>query len=177
MANTQALALTAQYIKLWEQCWDPKVCVHVPFDSDACVGAHVCVRLVEDNGGLFIEGEINGHTARYGLANGCIPAFAVGPATLDVCVTQLDVQGGALRGLTLTVKLCVDANIGPIHLGHCWDLFSQEIKFSHLTAGQLQTHLGLASVDPKAAAWNNKFVSHSVATLGQDALCPCHCGA
>src|SRR5665213_1223877 len=155
MADTEQLALTSRYTKLWEQCWDPKVCAHIPFDGDKCIGAHICVRLVEDNGVLYLEGEINGNTARYALANGCIPAYSVGFAHLDICVTKLDTQGGTLRALTLSVKVCVSVDIGPIHLGQCWDLFNQEIRFHNIAPAEIAGFIGVAAVDVRSDPWTN----------------------
>ena len=46
----QPLKLVSRYIKYWEQCWDPQVCANIPFVGNKCVGAHICVRIIEDNG-------------------------------------------------------------------------------------------------------------------------------
>jgi hypothetical protein len=132
---------------------------------------------VEDNGTLYIEGEIDGNTARYELANGCIPAYSVGFAHLDICVSNIDVQAGTLRSLTLTVKVCVGADIGPIHLGQCWDLFNQEIHFHNFSAGEVADLVGVESASLRADDWTNaKFVTHSKATVVDDRVtcCTCH---
>src|SRR5580698_7991158 len=122
MATKATMAVVGRYIKIWEQCRDPKACVHIPFNGDKCLGAHVCVRIVEDSGSFYIEAEIDGHSVRYALADACIPTLSVGIATLEVCVTDLDVSSGTLNSLTLTVKGCVGGDIGGIHIGNCWDL-------------------------------------------------------
>ncbi|MGA2691451.1 MAG: hypothetical protein ABSF76_03715 [Opitutaceae bacterium] len=134
----QPLKLVSRYIKYWEQCWDPQVCANIPFVGNKCVGAHICVRIIEDNGTFYLEGEVNGQTARYALADSCIPAFSVGIATLEICVANINIVGGALRGLDLVVKACLGADIGPIHVGQCWDLYDQHIPFTLLSAAELQ---------------------------------------
>jgi hypothetical protein len=166
------MKLTGKYIKIWEQCWDPKACVHIPFDGDKCLGFHACVRIIEDNGTLYLEAELNGQSFRYALADACIPALSIGIASLEVCVTNLDVTGGVLRSLTLTVKGCVGGDIGPIHIGQCWDLFSQKIVFSKLSGAATATLLG---VDPsKGGEWESMYYSHvfDVAT-SSDRACGC----
>jgi hypothetical protein len=149
------MQFVGKYTKYWEKCWDPQACVHIPFDGDKCIGAHACVRIIEDGGTFFIEAELNGNTVRYALADACIPALSIGIATLEVCVTNLNVQNNQLKSLRLQVKGCVGADIGPIHIGQCWDLFGQDIVFSHLSGSQL---FGLLGVDGEA---------HSSATVGQ----------
>lgn len=167
--------LVSRHTKYWEQCWNPKVCVPIPFDGEQCVGASICVRIVEDGGAFYLEAELNGSAIRYELANACIPAFSIGIATLEACVTNLDIQNGQLKGLHLTVKLCIGADIGPIHVGKCWDLFGQDIVFSHLSAKDVSDILRV-KVDHRSAEWAGRtFVVSNVAkdSTSRDSACRC----
>src|SRR4051812_39897899 len=98
---------------IWGACWDPGFCVHIPWpwNKDVCAKAHVCVRIVEDAGHYFIELELNGSKRQYDLVNACVPAFTIGPASLEVCVGNLVVQGGKIKSVDLTVKVCLGIDV------------------------------------------------------------------
>lgn len=138
MATTRQMKLVSTSHTYWEKCWDPQICAHIPFDHDKCLRAHICVRIIEDSGSFYLEVEIEGHRARYGLTNACIPTFAVGIAHLDVCAANVQVNNGVLQSLELIVKACIGGDIGPIHLEKCWDLFNETIKFTTLSASDLE---------------------------------------
>jgi hypothetical protein len=179
MANVQTMKLVSQYTTIWQQCWHPEICINIPFDGRKCLGADVCVAIVEENGTFYIEGSINGNTAKYALINACIPVYSVGIASLEICVTNLDISNGRLNSLTLSVKGCIGGSIAGIHLQQCWDLYNQTIKFHSFTAGEIVQIVGL-DVDRgelQGPSWNTKFVTSSVATLDTDrSHCKCKCG-
>jgi hypothetical protein len=141
------LKLVNRYVKYWEQCWDPRICADIPFDGTKCIGFHACVRIIEDKGSFYIEAEVNGQAARYEIANACIPTFSVGIGHLDVCLSNVTIVDGQLKSIDLTVKACVGGDIGPIHLGQCWDLFNQHIQFSVITAADIEGISGARGID------------------------------
>ncbi|MBF0033202.1 hypothetical protein [Citrobacter freundii] len=160
----------ATYTKYWEQCWDPKVCIDIPFDGTQCIGAHICVRIIEDSGTFFIEAEINGSAVRYALADACIPALSVGIVSLEICVTGLNIVDNSLKSLHLEVKGCLGADIGPIHLGKCWTLYGQDIIFNILTEAQVYSMSGV--VLNKSNQTGHKFIVSSVSSL-TNSRCTC----
>jgi hypothetical protein len=166
-----SMKLTGRYVKIWEQCWDPKACVHIPFNGDKCIGFHACVRIVEDGGTLYLEAEVNGQTFRYALANACIPALSIGIATLEVCVTDLEVSGGSLKSLTLSVKGCVGGDIAGIHIGHCWDLYNQKIVFATISGAQAAALIEADAT--KAGDWGSTYYSHVTDASGSASKCEC----
>jgi hypothetical protein len=176
MANVQTMKLVSQYTTIWRQCWHPEICINIPFDGRKCLGADVCVAIVEDGGTFYIEGSINGNTARYALTAACIPVYSVGIASLEVCVTNLDVSNGNLNSLTLSVKGCIGGSIAGIHLQQCWDLFNQTIKFHSFTADEIVKIAGL-DVDRallNGPSWDRKFVTSATAVLDADfSHCKC----
>jgi hypothetical protein len=172
------MKLISQYITIWQQCWTPQICVNIPFDGRKCIGATICVAIIEDDGTFYIEGSINGATAKYALANACIPVYSVGIASLEICVTNLDISNNNLNSLTLSVKACIGGSIAGINLQQCWDLFNQTIKFHSLHSGDVVEIIGL-DVEASAlkdASWNKKFVTHSIPMLeAADDKCKCQC--
>jgi hypothetical protein len=167
MADAALMKLVAQTIVIWRQCWNPQICINIPFDGRKCIGATICVSIIEDNGTFYIEGSIDGASARYALANACIPVYSVGIASLEICVTNLTIANGDLKSLTLSVKACIGGKIGGINLQQCWDLFNQTINFHSLTADEAMAMIGV-TVEPnqKASSWSTqKFMTYSVPTL------------
>jgi hypothetical protein len=173
----ELMKLVAQSTVIWQQCWSPQVCVKIPFDGTKCVGATICVGIIEDNGTFYLEGSIDGHSARYALTNACIPAFSVGIASLEICVTNLTIANGSLQSLTLAVKACIGTSIGPIHVSKCWDLYNQTITFHTLTAEQAMGMIGVTTgLGAEASSWSNrKFVTYETASLSIPAESKCQC--
>lgn len=127
MSIVKEAALLRQVI--WQQCWDQKACIHNPWGADWCLGIHACVRIVDESGTYFLELEVNGGVVHYQLANACFPVFTYGVASLQVCVDNLQVVNNQLKSLHLIVKGCVGGHVGPVDIGHCWDLFNSVITF------------------------------------------------
>lgn len=177
MANVATMALVSKYTTLWQQCWKPQICAHIPFDGDKCLSANICVAIIEDNGTFYIEGSINGATAKYALADACIPVYNVGVASLKICVTNLNIANGILRSLTLSVEVCIGGSIGPINLSHCWDLFNQTINFHSFTSDEIIEIIGLdvSAQDRQGEGWKDqKMITSSVITLNSvDGNCNC----
>ena len=122
---------------IWQQSYNHKWCVHIPWpvNKDVCLTLDVGIALIEDNGSFVLEVKANGLTKDINLANVCVP-IPVGPFSVQVCIANLALTGGNVA-FDLVVKACVDANIGPIHVNQCVNLVSQHIAV-HLLA---KTHL------------------------------------
>lgn len=171
------MKLVSNYTTIWQQCWKPQVCINIPFDHQKCLSATICVAIIEENGTFYIQGSIDGASAKYALANACIPVYSVGIASLEVCVTNLDISNGQLISLTLSVKACIGGTIAGIPIQHCWDLYNQTIKFHTFTSDEVIKIVGL-DIDsnglrgPEWAA--QKFVTYSTASL-ENAEAKCQC--
>jgi hypothetical protein len=176
MATAQ-MRLVSNYTVIWQQCWTPQICINIPFDSKKCIGATVCVGIIEDGGTFYIEGSINGATARYALADACIPVYTIGIASLEICVTNLNISKGNLNSLTLSVKACIGGSIAGINLQQCWDLYNQTIKFHTFASQDVINIVGLDVEREGLAApeWSGrKFVTHGTPVLvTQTDKCSC----
>jgi hypothetical protein len=124
-------ALSA-HVVIWESCWEPKVCVHLPWpwNRDECVSARFCVRLLQEDAKVILELEALGGRSQFDLANTCFPALEAGIARLEVCISNLIMVGGFPKSLHLTVKGCIGTKIGPIPVGQCWDLYAGDLSLS-----------------------------------------------
>lgn len=136
---------------IWESCWEPKVCVHLPWpwNRDECVSARFCVRLLQEDARVILELEALGSRAQFELANTCFPALEAGIARLEVCVSNLVLENGTPKSLHLTVKGCIGTKIGPIPIGQCWDLYSGDLS---LAIYSLESMQAFGRVDEKTFA-------------------------
>jgi hypothetical protein len=177
MAEIKTMKLVSQSITIWQQCWTPQVCINVPFDHKKCLSATVCVAITEEGGTFYIQASIDGATAKYALADACIPVYSVGIASLEVCVTNLDISNGNLNALTLSVKACIGGTIAGIHLQQCWDLYNQTIKFHSFSSADVVEILGLSDDNLRGQpGWaDRKFISYSTAELDSTDVCKCEC--
>jgi hypothetical protein len=125
---------------IWEKCFSQQECVKIPFDGTKCVGISACVRIIEDSGSYSIELQIFGQRIRYSLANICYPVYSIGIATLEVCTSNLSIISGKIVSVTIVVKGCVHAKIGPIDINKCWDLFNQPVNFFNISEGKAAIH-------------------------------------
>ena len=120
---------------IWEACAGKKWCVHIPFDGDKCLEARACIRVIEEGGNFFLEIEIAGNRQRIPLGNSCVEArYYVFAA--KVCVANFSASAHSLS-FDVVLRLCIDANIGPIHIGECVDLYSQHVNIGFFTVDQL----------------------------------------
>jgi hypothetical protein len=121
---------------LWERCERKEWCVNIPFDGKKCVSASGCVRLIEESGNYYLEIEIGDVRQRMNLGNSCIEArwyvFAA-----KVCLGNVQ-QAGSTISFDVILRLCVDVNLGPIHIGECVDLFRQHVEIHLLTDADLR---------------------------------------
>jgi hypothetical protein len=127
---------------LWERCERKEWCVKIPFDGRKCISASGCVRLIEENGSYYLEVEVGDVRQRMNLGNSCVEArwyvFAA-----KVCLGNVQ-QAGSTISFDVILRLCVDANLGPIHIGECVDLFRQHVDIHFLTEADLRG-LGLTA--------------------------------
>jgi hypothetical protein len=122
---------------IWQACAGHEWCVHIPFDGDKCLSAQVCVRVLEEGTNFFLEVEILGARERIPLGNACLEArYYVFAA--KACVANLNVQPHRLQ-FDIVLRLCIDASIGPIHVGECVDIYKQHVSIGFLTASELET--------------------------------------
>ena len=121
---------------IWEACAGKKWCVHIPFDGDKCLEARACIRVIEEGGNYFLEVEVAGNRARMALGNSCVEArYYVFAA--KVCVANFAPSAHRLD-FDVVLRLCIDANIGPIHIGECVDIYSQHVSIGFFTVDELK---------------------------------------
>lgn len=129
---------------IWEQCVEKEICVHIPIIGKKCVGVSACLSLVEDGGRYKLEISAFGQSTSIDIAQGCFPVISVGFGSIEVCL-EPRFEGGALKGLRLLVRACVNVPI----IGHrCIDLIGTDIgifKVASLSAAELQ-FFGVADV-------------------------------
>ena len=129
---------------IWQGCAGHKWCVHIPFDGDKCLEASACVRLLEENATFYLEVEIAGIKQRMNLGNSCIEArwyvFAA-----KVCAANVNISAHSIS-FDLVLRLCIDANLGPIHIGECVDILRQHVQIGFFTMAQL----GQLGIPPEA---------------------------
>src|SRR5438876_7395103 len=112
---------------IWEACAGKKWCVHIPFDGEKCLEAQACVRVLEEGGNFYFEVQIGGEHARIPLGNSCAEArYYVFAA--KACIANLNITAHSIN-FDIVLRLCIDANIGPIHIGECVDVYQQHIAF------------------------------------------------
>jgi hypothetical protein len=126
---------------IWEGCAGHKWCVHIPFDGDKYLDARACVRVLEENAKFYLEVEIAGNKQRINLGNSCVEArwyvFAA-----KVCVTNVDIKAHSIA-FDLVLRLCIDVNLGPIHIGECVDILRQHVQIGFFAIAEL-SKLGFA---------------------------------
>jgi hypothetical protein len=113
---------------VWESCFRKEVCVRIPFDGKKCISASGCLRILLENGVYKLEISLFGVRKSFPLVDQCITGFTVGVASVQVCVSGVKLDGGRLRSVRLTARLCIGTKIGPIDIKKCWDVISAEIK-------------------------------------------------
>jgi len=120
---------------IWQACAEREWCVQIPFDGKKCIGARACIRVLEENGDYFLEIEIAGARERMPLGNSCLEArYYVFAA--KVCVANMQATPHSLD-FDVVLRLCIDANIGPIHIGECVDIYRQHVRIGFFTVDEL----------------------------------------
>ena len=120
---------------IWEACAGKKWCVHIPFDGEKCLDAQACVRVLEEGGNFYFEVQIGGEHARIPLGNSCAEArYYVFAA--KACIANLNITAHSIN-FDIVLRLCIDANIGPIHIGECVDVYQQHIAIGFFTVNEL----------------------------------------
>ena len=99
-----------------------------------------CVSL--ESGVYKIEIELFGTRKKFDLVNYCITGFTVAIASLKVCILNLRIENGRLKGVRIEGRLCIGTKIGPIKIEKCWNVIGLDInfftleEFSALTPGE-----------------------------------------
>jgi hypothetical protein len=120
---------------IWEACAGKEWCVQIPFDGKKCFSARACIRVLEENAKFYLEIEIAGNRQRIPLANGCLEArYYVFAA--KACITNVKVVGKSID-FDVVLRLCIDVNIGPIHIGECVDIYRHHVHIGFLKMAEL----------------------------------------
>ncbi|MGY4430612.1 hypothetical protein ACVWWO_003089 [Bradyrhizobium sp. F1.13.1] len=124
---------------IWEACAGKKWCIHIPFDGDKCLEARACIRVIAEGSDLFLEIEIAGNRQRIPMGNSCVEArYYVFAAR--ACLGNFNRTSHSIE-FDIILRLCIDANIGPIHIGECVDVYRQHVSIGTFTVDEL-TQLG-----------------------------------
>jgi len=111
---------------IWEKPIGEALCVPLPFGGERCTDLiRGAVRLVQKDTGYFAELELLGEVIEYSLINTCYPAYTVGIASLEVCISDIELTGSTLKSMEVSIKLC----IGRWRISRCWDIFKGKIRF------------------------------------------------
>lgn len=124
----EELVIESKQTVIWETGFKERACVKIPFDGRKCAEVSGSVRILLDGDSFYIELQMFGQRARYGLANTCFP-FSIGIGSIQACVANLDISGGRLRSLEIRIKICIGTRIVGIPIEKCWNVFSQRIVF------------------------------------------------
>jgi hypothetical protein len=154
---------------LWSQCWDPGFCVWNPFGDDPCFNAHICVSIIYRDSTLYLDVSIDGHGAEFELTDGCIPAFSVGIASLNVCASNIRINEGELLHLDLQVKACIGVHVLSIDVEKCWVLFEEPIDINYIDSAAVAKHNGTVLRS------SVKNVKYPVLVQSQQPKKPCNC--
>jgi hypothetical protein len=65
-----------------------------------------------------------GRRVRKEIGNACFE-YSYGLAKLKVCLSEIDISGGQLKSVTISIELCV----GAFGLEKCWTIYKGKIKF------------------------------------------------
>lgn len=133
---------------IWEECIDKKICIKLPIIGKKCVRIQACVRVVQENGTIYIEVEAFGKRWRYALTDACHTLLEWGIGRLRLCVKTI--SGG--------VRIVLEGCIAVGGIKKCWTLVAKEIRFvsmSELSEGELMM-LGFADPGIKGFALERK---------------------
>lgn len=120
---------------IWEACAGKEWCVQIPFDGKKCLSARACIRIIEETGNFFLEIELAGNRQRIPIGNSCVDArYYVFVAR--VCMANVRATPHSLD-FDVVLRLCIDASIGPIHIGECVDVYSQHVSIGFFTVDEL----------------------------------------
>lgn len=153
---------------LWEQCAGYKWCVQIPFDGEQCLEGRACVRVGETSGSFYLELDAAGNTQRIPLGNACVEVrwyvFAA-----KACLANVNI-GDHQIDFDIVLQLCIDANIGPIHIGECVEILKQHVQIGFFTVQELASlgfNNALGMVD---ALGSSRQAAYAQTSISQKAL-------
>ena len=153
---------------LWEACAGQEWCIQIPFDGKKCLSARACIRAIEEGGKFLLEIEIGGNRERIPLGNGCVEArYYVFAA--KACITNVKVSGKTID-FDVVLRLCIDANIGPIHIGECVDIYRQHIHVGFFTMAELAAFGFENPIANVTIMANEKIYAYAATELSRPAL-------
>lgn len=97
------------------------------------LGVRACIAIIEENNTYKLELELFGRSFKYNLANTCYPAINLYAASLQVCVSSVNIVNGKLKSLKIVAKVCVKL----VFKKKCKNLFSHQLSFSSVQASQV----------------------------------------
>ena len=110
-----------------------------------CKGGRCCTTCAK-RFRLLVELELLGATIEYSLINTCYPAYTIGIASLEVCITDIDLSGSTLKGLGVSIKFC----IGKWGISKCWNIYNGKIRFFLVNLSEINGDL----FEPRAVEEN-----------------------
>ena len=97
---------------IWEKPFNEKVCTgDIPVIGRQCIGASGAIRLILRDGKYLVVAEVNGQAREYALANECKEVYSVGVASLQLCLTNVQMDGDKLVSVRVQAKLCIGARV------------------------------------------------------------------
>jgi hypothetical protein len=121
---------------LWQACAEQEWCVQIPLDGKKCLSAKACIRVLEEGTAFFLEIELLGARERIPLGNSCVEArYYVFAA--KACIANLDVQPRNIQ-FDVILQLCIDANLGPLHVSECLNIYKQHVRIAFLSGVDLE---------------------------------------
>jgi hypothetical protein len=117
---------------IWEKGFEEELCIGSG-RFKKCVEASGAVRIVQKDSGYFVELDLLGAIIEYDLLNTCYPAYSIGIASLEVCITDIDLSDSTLKSLSISIKLY----IGKWGISKCWDIYNGKIQFFLVDLSQI----------------------------------------
>lgn len=119
---------------IWEQCIKEERCIKIgwPINKKYCISISACIRILSQNGKIFLELQAFGRNFRYELSNACHTFFTTGIATFRICVSP--------NGKS-SVRIVIQGCIGIDGVKECWTLFAAYPRWFNLqdaTADELR---------------------------------------
>lgn len=105
---------------MWEECVDEDVCIKV-FGDNQCVNVQVCVRLIYESSGYYIEVEAYGERWKWSLTKACYDFWEYGIARLRLCASPVGDSGA---------KIVLEACLGVASVSKCWVLLAEDVVWS-----------------------------------------------
>ncbi len=121
---------------IWEKSFEEELCIGAG-RFRKCVRAGGAVHILQKDSGYFVELELLGAVIEYSLINTCYPAYTIGIASIEVCITDIDLRGSALKSVGISIKFC----IGKWGISKCWDIYNGKVRFFLVNLSEIDGNL------------------------------------